>query len=1157
MKQTPKPFFLRIVFFSALITLYLAPYGQIPTPVPHTLLWRISGKGLQKPSYLYGAMHLNDKRLFQFGDSLYHAIESSEGLAIEVNPDEMAAYYVNQLFDQLESGKKLQDLLGKEYFASHKKALAKKFGKPAEDIKAMDVFKEKNKWMGEYFRKGEMPTFMDAYLYNIARRQGKWSGGIEDIGDQTGLMEDLVDQSDVNYLLHSDDAEQVRGSSEIEKMVRLYTAQDLEGIQRLTDDGSTPEVKDKLLLHRNVKMARRIDSLSAIRSMVFAVGCAHLPGDSGIIDLLRKKGFTVEPVFSSKKIASSNYTFKEIHLPWIKVSDEPGSYSVEMPANPATVHIYGLVEMKFLMDLFNMSGFGTMSVVNASHIRSRDSIFRKIAVQMFHGEAPAGKNLVKNGIHGKEYIHYDESGNVRLQLFADTGRIYMAVLSALKKDMLQTADAEKFFGSFTITGLALPPVSTGFTTFTDRVIGVRFVSPFPLSYNQKLSSSKEESWKATTYTGLDSRTGAMVMLLSRSLKPGYHLADLNGSYRSMENMFTAQYDHLQKDSVYQDSIKFIHYKGQSKTRPEIFVSAVTVVKDGRLILLMVACDTAEKNLPSLLKPIQSFSLIPYAPARWNTYESPEHLFSFYGPSPSIYHVYKKNKEWVSYDSASGSSYLIIPDTLGKYAWYSTDSTMWKTMLQSDTGGMSVVEIKDVSNGGIAGKEFILRSKTNVRAWSRTRLLVSGDKLFKLFAFGEPWLIRSPEVNRFFDSFRLVKPEPPRFTESKTALILHDLESKDSITVVRAYNALHQAPVRKKDAPLLRDALFKSYKQPYDTVMGVMVNNSIGRRLAELKDSASIDYIRRSYAGLVSEKEPFRLVALAVLMRTHTSYSYGVLAELLKQGPTKERLDFTQMDAMKDSLALSMSVYPYLLTWARDSLHVAAIASLSLRLVDSGYLSREALASSAGNFTSSARDLLPGLKANSSFNQNYYVSSLIDLLGRMHDPEAYGVLKDYQSVNNLYLVSKTITQLLEGQQAVSSAALQRLAADPSYRLSLYEELKKHDKAAMFPKEYLTQSAMALAALYRAAEYDDEEIEDATFLSKRTAAYKGKSYTFYLYKVCYPDDEGKVCHLGIAGGYDPMETGLEPKTDLSGVYMDEDFEGQKAGELLKAWLKAREE
>lgn len=57
---------------------------------------------------------------------------------IEVNPDEMAVYYVNRLFDQMENSKELRDLLGKEYFANHKKALAKKFGKPAEDIRAKD-----------------------------------------------------------------------------------------------------------------------------------------------------------------------------------------------------------------------------------------------------------------------------------------------------------------------------------------------------------------------------------------------------------------------------------------------------------------------------------------------------------------------------------------------------------------------------------------------------------------------------------------------------------------------------------------------------------------------------------------------------------------------------------------------------------------------------------------------------------------------------------------------------------------------------------------------------------------------------------------------------------------------------------------------------------
>jgi len=74
------------------------------------LLWRISGNRLQKPSYLFGTMHLNDKRLFRFDDSVYRAIEKTEGLAIEVNPDEMAAYFVNKMFNQIENGKKLKDV---------------------------------------------------------------------------------------------------------------------------------------------------------------------------------------------------------------------------------------------------------------------------------------------------------------------------------------------------------------------------------------------------------------------------------------------------------------------------------------------------------------------------------------------------------------------------------------------------------------------------------------------------------------------------------------------------------------------------------------------------------------------------------------------------------------------------------------------------------------------------------------------------------------------------------------------------------------------------------------------------------------------------------------------------------------------------------------
>src|SRR3954467_8832156 len=64
--------------------------------LPSTLLWRISGNGLQKPSYLYGTMHLTDERLFNIGDSMYSAIERSEGFAIEINPDDFTPFLIDE-----------------------------------------------------------------------------------------------------------------------------------------------------------------------------------------------------------------------------------------------------------------------------------------------------------------------------------------------------------------------------------------------------------------------------------------------------------------------------------------------------------------------------------------------------------------------------------------------------------------------------------------------------------------------------------------------------------------------------------------------------------------------------------------------------------------------------------------------------------------------------------------------------------------------------------------------------------------------------------------------------------------------------------------------------------------------------------------------------
>ena len=487
---------------------------------PKTLLWRITGQGLKKPSYLFGTMHLNDKRLFRFSDSVYAAIEKSEGLAIEVNPDEMGVYYVNKIFDELENKKKLQDLLSDEEFEPYREGLSKKFKKPASEITTDEIVQERNRWMSDYMSKGEMPTFVDAYLYNIARRQGKWLGGIEDLSDQVGLMEGMVDKSDLDYLL-LDNKKKIdkTGKTVMETMIDTYTREDLDGINEISNQGSA-DFKDQLLIRRNVKMARRIDSLVNIRTMFLAIGAAHLPGDSGVIDLLTRRGFRVEPVMSNKKIDASKYTFKEVHLPWQEVSDVNNLYKILMPGNPASVRIQGLIDMKFHLDLFSMSTYATMAIVYPQQNFNKDSVARQMATYMFKGRTiKNGRRISVGNATGQEFIEKVSNQNLRVQILMDERVVYVAMMTGNKSEQLAGVDADKFFSSFSIPENRVIPGQNASFLFSDTIMGISLKASSKIEYNKQFSRT-ENGWHISGFAGVDLSKGIYTMLFSQEVLPG-------------------------------------------------------------------------------------------------------------------------------------------------------------------------------------------------------------------------------------------------------------------------------------------------------------------------------------------------------------------------------------------------------------------------------------------------------------------------------------------------------------------------------------------------------------------------------------------------------------------------------------------------------------
>src|SRR5215212_5543557 len=58
---------------------------KIPAKNYPSLLWEITGKGMNKPSYLFGTMHVSSKMVFHLSDSFYLGIRNAEVVALETD----------------------------------------------------------------------------------------------------------------------------------------------------------------------------------------------------------------------------------------------------------------------------------------------------------------------------------------------------------------------------------------------------------------------------------------------------------------------------------------------------------------------------------------------------------------------------------------------------------------------------------------------------------------------------------------------------------------------------------------------------------------------------------------------------------------------------------------------------------------------------------------------------------------------------------------------------------------------------------------------------------------------------------------------------------------------------------------------------------------
>ena len=266
-------------------------------------LWKISGRGIEKPSYILGTHHAIP---FTYCDSipgLMKAFEEVDFVIGEFDMVKMGEMTPAQMQNMQKMMMMPADTTLLSLFSNEEKELLDAYLKETvgaqlemfSSMKPMTIMVTvQNKVLMDIIPDIASMTGMDKYMQTLAVSQGKKVGGLETMEYQMSLLYGSSLEEQADALL-----EMAQNGNSKELMTELtvaYKTQNLDVLWSVFKDQMTNYEYDALVSVRNRNWENQIMELLPVQSSLFVVGSGHLPGEKGMINLLKKAGYKVKPV---------------------------------------------------------------------------------------------------------------------------------------------------------------------------------------------------------------------------------------------------------------------------------------------------------------------------------------------------------------------------------------------------------------------------------------------------------------------------------------------------------------------------------------------------------------------------------------------------------------------------------------------------------------------------------------------------------------------------------------------------------------------------------------------------------------------------------------------------------------------------------------------
>lgn len=288
------------VLFFFFISQHCLAQKKLPSSKDNnTLLWEITGKGLQKPSYMFGTFHIMCKEDIRFSENLQQALKTTKEVYFEMDLDDPKTMLGGLAMINMKN-KTLSDLYTKE-----------------ELEKLTKFFKDSIKMSLSFFNKMK-PMLLEAMLYPrmmpcktpsgvetelmiIAKKEKKEIKGFETMEFQSAVFDSIPYETQAKALLKDIDSTE-KFKVFFNKMLDIYKNQETDKLAQMIADTtfSGGENDDALLKNRNINWVKQLKEILKSSNIFMAVGAAHLFGKDGLIELLRKEGYKLRAIENKK-----------------------------------------------------------------------------------------------------------------------------------------------------------------------------------------------------------------------------------------------------------------------------------------------------------------------------------------------------------------------------------------------------------------------------------------------------------------------------------------------------------------------------------------------------------------------------------------------------------------------------------------------------------------------------------------------------------------------------------------------------------------------------------------------------------------------------------------------------------------------------------------